>query len=63
MKLVKLITAVTLILLTGATGTFAYRSRDDDAHTMEFIEGAVYELTGYQREEFLGSGGVSFPDI
>lgn len=39
---------------------FAYRCRNDKTYTMEFMEGAVTELTGYGVDDILGNSKVSY---
>lgn len=39
---------------------FAYRCKNDDDYTMEFMEGAVRPLTGYAREDILHNAKVSY---
>ncbi|WP_298917778.1 PAS domain-containing methyl-accepting chemotaxis protein [uncultured Roseobacter sp.] len=39
---------------------FAYRCRNDDAYTMEFMQGAVQNLTGYAPDDILGNKRVSY---
>ncbi len=49
-------------LLSNLSG-MAYRCRNDEQWTMEYVSDGCYELTGYRPEEMLGNRDVAFGDL
>jgi PAS domain S-box-containing protein len=49
-------------LLSNLSG-MAYRCRNDEQWTMEYVSQGCYELTGYRSEEMLGNRDVAFGDL
>ncbi len=50
------------VLLSNLPG-MAYRCKDDEDWTMEFVSDGCYELTGYKPESLLGNRDLSFNDM
>jgi len=49
-------------LLSNLPG-MAYRGRDDDRRTMDFVSQGAADLTGYDPEMLVGEGAVSYMDL
>ncbi|MFH1121472.1 MAG: PocR ligand-binding domain-containing protein [Bacteroidota bacterium] len=49
--------------LMGNLPGMAYRCRNDQQWTMEFVSRGAYELTGYRPEELVGNRKIAFNDL
>ncbi|MEJ2750897.1 MAG: PAS domain S-box protein, partial [Anaerolineae bacterium] len=53
----------TLAILMSNLPGMAYRRRSDERHSLTFVSGGCFDLTGYTREVLLGNGGVHYADL